>query len=165
MIKNIKNNKFKSGFTLIEVIIACSIISICMFGLIEVTEKGLRLSRQAIEKVQAGFLLEEGVEAVKSIRDDNWSNISNLELETPYYLFFNNNIKKWEITDTVSNIDFKFNRIATFYSVERDSSDDIVLSGGTVDPQTIKVVISVDWGTYGGNISKNLSFYLTDIFN
>lgn len=170
MILEIKQNKniarkFTTGFTLIEVIIACSIISMSMFALMDTAQKGINLSGVALEKSQASLLLEEGVEAVKSIRDDNWTTISNLTLNTPYYLFFNINTKKWELNNSISDIDGIFTRTVTISSVERDSNDDIVESGGTLDTRTKKISVDVSWVSRGANLSKNLSFYISDIFN
>jgi len=90
---NLNKNKKKllSGFTIIEVLVACAIISISMFALMQTAQKGIQLSGVALKKSQASFLLEEGAEAVKSIRDNNWTTISNLSLSpTQYHLFFNN---------------------------------------------------------------------------
>ncbi len=171
----ILNNKNKKGFTIIEVIVACTIISISMFALMEIAQKGLTLSQFALKKSQASLLLEEGVEAVKSIRDNNWANISSLSLNTTYYLFFNNSTKNWVLNNsnvTSLNgyipsypIDSVFHRNVTINSVNRDINDDIVSSGGTLDPRSKKVDISVTWNSGGILNSKSISFYIFDIFN
>lgn len=165
-----KNKKIRlilknTGFTILEVLIACSIISIAMFALMKTAEKGLRISSQALDKSQASFLIEEGAEAVKTIRNDNWLTISDLVLDVPYYLSFDNNTKKWNLTNTNSLIDDIFTRSVVFSAAERDSNDDLVLSGGNVDSGTKKVTVSVSWDSPTGSISKSLSFYISDIFN
>ena len=170
LINKIKKNL---GFTLIEILIACSIISVSMFALMGTAQKGLVLSNQALKKTQASLLLEEGAEAVKSIRNNNWTTISDLSLNTPYNLFFNMNTKLW-VLDTNTNlsgyipnypIDGVFNRTIIITSVGRDMNDNILESGGTIDPRTKKVVITVTWPSSGTSNNKSLSFYITDIFN
>lgn len=155
----------KAGFTLVEVLVACSIISVSTLSLMHGAQKGITLSSDALSKSQASFLLEEGAEAVKSIRDDSWTTISNISPNTPYYLFFNTTSNKWELVNSNLLIDAVFERSITISSVERNSDDDIVSSGGTEDPRTKKVTVNVSWNSSGRQMSKSLSFYLADIFN
>jgi len=175
MFKLNKNKiRLEMGFTLIEVLIACSIISISMFALMETAQKGIVLSNQALKKAQVNLLLEEGAEAVKSIRDNDWdTKIKDLSLGTPYHLFFNTTTKVWVLDTSTINlagsipsypIDGIFDRTITFSSVGRCIDDDIVEGGGTVDLGTKKVVVVVTWLSSGVINSKNLTFYLADIF-
>lgn len=172
---NFKTKKYLSGFTIIEVLVACSIITISMFALMQTAQKGISLSRYALEKSQASLLLEEGAEAVKSIRDNNWTTIEGVTLDTPYYLFFNTSTKLWILDSTVMNsqpgaipaypIDGVFERTVTIYPVNRDINDDIVSSGGVQDNRTKKVVVTTTWDKGGVSNTKSLSFYIADIFN
>lgn len=159
-----QNNK--KGFSLIEVLIACAIISVSIFALMSASTKGIELSKQALRQTQVSLLLEEGVEAVKSIRDDSWANISSLTLNTNYYLTFNTGSSKWSLgTVATADIDSLFTRTIVFSAVNRDSNDDIATSG-TLDPRTKKVSVVVSWPVSGGTTStKNLDFYISDIFN
>ena len=128
-INNHHNNTIKqNGFTLVEIVIACSIISVLIFGLMKATERGIVMSNFTLNKSQANFLIEEGAESVKSIRDDDWANISGLTINTPYYLSFNSITNKWELTTTPNKVD-SFTRSIVFNSVSRDSNDDIVNTG------------------------------------
>lgn len=171
----ITKNKKNTAFTIVEVLIACSIISISMFALMQTAQKGLFLSNQSLNKSQASFLTEEGVEAVKSIRDNNWNDIGSITLDTPYYLFFNTSTKLWKLDNTSTTnllghiptypIDGVFGRTVTFSSVGRDANDDILATGGTIDSRTKKVTVTVTWTSAGVASSKDLSFYIADIFN
>lgn len=178
MFKLTKNKNTKSklvyGFTLVEVLVACSIISISMFALMETAQKGLNLSHQSLRKSQASLLLEEGAEVVKSIRDNGWdTKIKDLSLETPYHLFFNTTTKVWVLDTSTVNlagsipsypIDGVFDRTVIVSAVKRDSNDDIVTSGGTLDLGTKKVIVTVIWVSKTGQNSKSLSFYMSNIF-
>src|SRR5574344_1315136 len=87
--------KNKKGFSLIEVVIACSIISFVVFGFVSISTKSIQISNKTLKQAQAVLLLEEGVEAIKSIRDDDWNSISSSSNDTNYYLFFNTSLNKW----------------------------------------------------------------------
>lgn len=157
------NLNFKKGFVLIEVIIAVSLISIFTIALVSVTQKSLELSDRALKEGQMSFLLEEGAEAVKTIRDDSWSAIDALSLGVEYYLYFDTNTDKWSLSTTPNNID-GFTRKIIFSEVYRDGSDDIAESG-TLDDLSKKVDIEVSFSAQGNAISKQLSFYIFDLFN
>lgn len=162
--KNI-NYLNKNGFSLVEVLIACTLISITTLSLMSAASKGIELSSRAIRQVQASMLIEEGVEAVKSIRDTNWTTISNLTIDTTYYLSFDSNTNTYSLVTTpVSTIDGIFNRTIILSAVSRDANDDIV-STGTIDMGTKRVNVTVFWNSPGGTTSKNITFYLTNIFN
>lgn len=155
-----------TGFTIIEVIIACAIISVTTFALISASVRGIQLSDRALKQTQASILLEEGAEVVKVIRDNSWATISNLTLNTNYYFTFDTGSNTWSLgTTPTSAIDSKFTRTVVFSSVERDGSDDIVESGGTIDSRTKKIAVTVSWPQAGTTASKTLTFYISDIFN
>lgn len=166
--------KNKNGFSLIEVIIACTIITLSVLVVMSVASKGIELSNRSLSQSQANTLLEEGAEAVKSIRDLNWDNISSLSLDTEYYLFFDTITNNWYFSLSSEKpeasipdypIDGIFYRTVVFSSVLRDGEDNIVLSSGDLDEGTRKVDINVSWVFGGETLSRSLSFYLMDIFS
>jgi len=161
--KNIfkKKKNLVSGFTIVEVLIACVIITTTTIALMSATSKGIELSNRALRQGQASMLMEEGVEAVKSIRDTNWITISNLTLDTNYYLSFSS---AWILGITpVVQIDEIFTRKVVFSAVNRDSNDDIAVSG-TLDTGIKRVNVIVEWSTPSGINSKSITFYLANIF-
>lgn len=159
-----KNNN--SGFTLVEVLIACAILSLCIIALMTASSKGIQTSSQALRQTQAGFILEEGAEAVKTIRDASWSNISSLTTGTTYYLSFSTSTNTWSLSTTPPpTIDSIFTRNVVLSAVNRDSNDDIA-SSGTLDARTKKVTVTVSWPISDNTTSsKTLDFYISDIFN
>ena len=151
------------GFVLVEVLIACAIISTITFAIFSGAQKGIGLSNLALHQIQASFLLEEGAESVRAIRDTSWATISNLTLGTTYYLSYDTNLNLWSLTTTPNVVD-SFTRTVVLEAVNRDSTDDISVSG-TNDPRTKKVTVTVSWLEGGKSTSKILSFYLADIFS
>lgn len=156
------NNK-QYGTVLVEVIVAVSIISIIFIELFGVATRTLSFSYQSLKTSEASFLLEEGAEAVKTIRDDNWTTLSASLLETPYYLSFSSGI--WSLTSTETQIG-EYTRTVTLHSVYRDTNDDIISSGdGTLDPDIIRIAVSVIWPNGNQTSTKTLSFYIANIFD
>src|SRR3989344_1744694 len=80
--------KFTTGFMMVEVLIVSSIITVSILAAMAVSQKSIFVSRQAFHASQAAFLLEEGAEAVRILRDNAWTNISSLTAGTTYYPTF-----------------------------------------------------------------------------
>ena len=65
------------GFSLIEVLLTISIFSMFMVALIGVLSIGEESSSLAGKRIQAVYLAEEGLEALRNIRDENFINLVN----------------------------------------------------------------------------------------
>lgn len=147
------------GFFLIEVVVATAIIATVLILLVGAIQDSVEVSQRALERTQAAYLLEEGAEAVKGIRDNAWSNITALTAGTTYYLSWSGTA--WSMTTSVSTID-KFTRTIVCASVTRDANDDIAASG-TADSGTHKCTVTVSWSATGSTRSQSLVFYVSDI--
>jgi Tfp pilus assembly protein PilV len=158
----IKNKKNK-GFMMVEVLIAVSIIVVSVLVAMSVTQKSIFVSRQSVHTTQASFLLEEGSEAVRTIRDNTWDNISGLTTNTDYYLVFSSNT--WTLSSSFNTIGI-FTRTIRITDVSRSvSTGDIVSSDGVEDLGTKLITITVSWNEGGITLNKTLSFYIMDIFS
>lgn len=158
-----KSYKLKAGFSLVEVVIGTAILFIALTGLSTVYNRFVGAGLATLRTIQGTYLLEEGVEAVTTIRDFGWSgNIANLTTGAAYYLAWNGT--RWTATTTVSKIDDAFTRTFTLQSVNRDANDTIVPSG-TNDSGTRKLIISVSWPNGATTTTKTVSTYITNLFN
>lgn len=156
------NKNFKQkGSLLIEIVIVTSIIVGSMIAALAVAQKSIYLSRESLNQSQAGFLLEEGAEATRIVRDDAWTNISSLTNSTEYYLNFSGGTWIFTTTPQSSGI---FTRKVVFSSAYRDANDNLAGSG-TLDAQTRLVTVTVSWLEGTDTISKSGQFYLADIFS
>ena len=161
MINVKKNNR---GFGLVEIIVGLSILAVSFFTLVLVGRNVTKLSFSTTKGLQAAFLLEEGTEVVRSIRDRGWNaNLSALSGTTSFA--FDTANSRWTVTTTPEIIDGIFYRSVAISPVSRDFSDDIVLSGGTPDPGTKKITVVVSWKTNLATTSLSASTYLTNYFN
>jgi len=160
--KNLINKN--KGFSIVEVVVAAAIVLLIGTAFTGVLSQTTSLSSRALRIAQTSSLLEEGAEAVKTIRDEDWATISALNLNTVYYLSYNTNTNKWSLSTTPNTIDSLFTRTVVFSSVNRDVNEDIS-DTGTVDVKTKKVTINVNFNTQNGVVDKSMSFYISDIFN
>lgn len=63
------------GFSIIEVIVAVSIIAVGFFGVTSLINLSIRLSQSASNRVVASMLAQEGVELVRNLRDSNITSV------------------------------------------------------------------------------------------
>ncbi|MFA5927219.1 MAG: prepilin-type N-terminal cleavage/methylation domain-containing protein [Patescibacteria group bacterium] len=64
--------KHKKGFGLIEVLLASVITAMMLGALISVGRVALASNQNALERTQAAYLAQQGIEVVRQIRDTNW---------------------------------------------------------------------------------------------
>lgn len=148
---------------MVEVLVAASIITASVLAAMTVAQKAVYVSFEAFHVNQAGFLLEEGAEAVRIVRDNAWSNISSLTAGTSYYPTFSGS--SWTLSTTPNTVG-SFTRTVIISNVNRDNStEDIVSSGGTIDAGTKLVTVTVSWVEGGTTVTKTLQFYISDIFS
>jgi len=160
---NLKITKNQKGLSLVEVIIATSIIVIFLTALIGAYSLYLNLSLSNLQKVRATFLAVEGIEAVKILRDTEWSSqIGPIVSGTDHYIDFTGGT--WVATTSALMIDNFFERVFVLSDVNRDASSDITESGGTLDPNTKKVTVTVSWNDKGATSTKVISTFITNLF-
>ncbi|KPJ55056.1 hypothetical protein AMJ47_02085 [Parcubacteria bacterium DG_72] len=164
-----KNNKsFDSaqdrGFSIIEVLIAVSIITIAFINFLGIVSFSLK-SAGFVKKVnQANFLAQETIEATRSFRDNTtWDSdgLASLAVNTDYYPSLTGvSTPSWSITlgqEVIGN----FSRKVVFYRVSRDPvSFDIesVYNSSNDDPNTRKAVATV----YFDSRSIEVTTYFTN---
>ena len=174
MIKNIslKTKSYKlqahQGFGLLEILIASAIIStslITLFGTAQITS---RLAEESVERTQANFLAEEGVEVARLLRDTSWSlNIASTTPEVLYYANFNATTSMWALqTVTTPRIYDLFSRTIVFHAVYRRNSDGEIITADSPDQKTLdagtrKVTARVFWGNAREIV---LETYITNLF-
>lgn len=152
----------KTGFGLVEILVGSSMLVVILLSFSFFYKEVLELTTRTTALVQSNYLLDEGMEAAKLMRDSGWdTNIAAVSTSTKYHLAFSGNL--WISTTTSSLIDNVYDRTITFDDVFRDINDDIATTG-TYDPNARKVTIEVSW--YNGATSSNsVSTYITNFLN
>lgn len=148
---------------MVEMLVGTAVLSVSILGISSFFQGALSVSNSTQSVFQGDYLLEEGVEAVKLLRDEGYtSNISMLSTTTPTYLSWDGT--KWATSSVNSFIDGKFERAIIAVDVRRDASDDISVSG-TVDTNTKLITVSVAWNAKGATTTKTIQTYVMNIFN
>lgn len=147
----------EDGFGLIEIVVVTAVVTTALFAFSQAGILSVRLLRAEKENLEATLLAQEAMEAVRSLRDESWTNnIAALTNGTTYYPMVENG--KWKLA-TVSPgvLNGKYTRTILFDEVRRDAQDKIA-SSGTVDSGTRKVTARVTWDAK----QKELVTYLTN---
>lgn len=144
----------KQGFSILEAIIAIALFMLVATAVVGIFVVGSQGSKQGIEYVVAAGYLQEGTEAVRSIRNRDFAEITagtyGLDTGSGYYEF-----------DGTSDVLDEYTRTITIEDVERDGSNNIVASGGTDDPNTKRVTVNITWETLTGkNQNVDHVFYI-----
>jgi hypothetical protein len=129
----------ENGQMLVELVMAIGIAAIILPALLT----GLVASRQGRpqqqQSIQGTELFKETATAVREVRDNSWTTFA---VDGTYHPVIVNNA--WTLA-TGSATTNGFTQQVVISNVNRDSSGNIVSSGGTVDPSTKQVVITISW--------------------
>lgn len=152
----IDKNAGSSGFGLIETITAIGLFAV--FATVGVTTilHSYSVNRLSWEKDQAVLLAQEGVEAARSLKERAWSNM----VAGTYGV--DESGGSWVFTGSSDTLG-DYTRTVTVSTVQRDGSNNIVTSGGTVDSDTMMVTSAVNWSfSPTRNNQVTFSTYLTN---
>ncbi|MCX6755364.1 MAG: prepilin-type N-terminal cleavage/methylation domain-containing protein [Candidatus Nomurabacteria bacterium] len=182
----LKTNKNSKGFTLVETLVAISIFTISILGMISILSNGITDTNYAKDKIIATYLAQEGVEFVRNVRDDSvlynttnsgWSDFLNRT--TNCVPSGTDQILGCRMNDDLSTTD-NFAACADFsscelyintgtnkYSSDPQSGDDsgfsriITLNTG-VSPNKVTITSNVSWMQKSGRQSVS---FTEDLFN
>jgi len=107
------HNSYKKGFSLVEIILASSIFILLVTALVGAYLYGEESTALSGNRVRAVMLAEEGLEAVRNIRDESFSNLA----DGTYGLATSSN--QWILSDS-SDITDIFTREVVIASVDGD---------------------------------------------
>lgn len=147
----------KAGFGIIEIIIVIAVLAGAMFVFAQMAAISLKALREEKKAVEASYLAQEAIEAVRAVRDSGWTNISSLTAGADYYPQISGSA--WVLTGGVDSIG-EYSRKIIVNNVSRDGNDDIeaVYVADNNDPNTKKLTVTVSWDSK----SVVLMTYITD---
>lgn len=154
---NIKNIRSQQAFSLVEVVVALAVFAILAAGVFNITTSSYRNFYGKGDKQVLKEFAQEGIEAVKAIRNNSWQDIENVSGAGNQGITKDNN-GYWEFSGSSNTLDV-FTRVISITDVQRNSSWEIVDAGGTNDPLTKKVTVTV---SADGMEDYVLTTYITD---
>lgn len=135
--KTIKNKK---GFSLLEILLATALFAIFSVGVLGLIIQGWQMNRVATETTIAKEYASEGIEAARSVSNRSFSSLVN---SGSVGVTLSGGV--WTFSGTNNIFDSKYTRTIAVADVYRDGSNNIVASGGTLDPLTKKITSTVSW--------------------
>lgn len=155
MVKSTK--KQKKGFSIIELLIAIAFIAVIIVSIFTISQFNGQVRKINDERTQALYYAVEGIEAAKLM---TWDQLTSGDWH------FTKNGNVWDIAAGGELINAKYTRTINVSPVARQSSyqgnvyGDIVASGSS-DPDTKKVVVTIDWlSKTGVNKQEKLETYI-----
>lgn len=128
-----------SGFSLIELLLAGALFSLFVIGVAEVLLRSLETDRLGEETTIATQYASEGLEALRSLRAKNFDDL----VETAATGLAEED-GRWVLSGTEDTWE-KYTRVVSIAPVFRDENGHIDERGGTIDPDTRKVVVTVSF--------------------
>lgn len=148
----------KKGFSVIEVIFAAAVFVILASGAVASTLFGFDLNRNGGENSVATQYAAQGIEAMRSIKNQNFANLIN----TSQTGIARNANGVWAYNG-INNTFEKYTRTIKVEDVYRDTVGNVVTAGGTIDIFTKKITSTVSWNfTSSRPQTTSLTTYLTD---
>lgn len=153
------------GISLIEVIVVIFVATVLLFSISQVAALSFRISSEKKLEYRAVLYVQEGIEAVRAMRDESWAaKIAPLTASTTYYFIPTAN--SWTLsTSDPGKLDGAFTRALVSQPMHRDASDNLVPAGtpGSVyDPDTKRVSVGVMWDAVGRTRNLSTDFYITN---
>lgn len=146
--------KTQKGFGLIEIVIATAVITLALSAFLHGGALALRLLNAEKENLETALLAKEGLNAVRSLRDEAWNNVASSTVGTTYYPVIENG--KWRLsTSDPGVINGKYTRKIIFDRVYRNNSDQIA-SAGNEDSNTRKATVEISGN---GKIYRMFSYF------
>jgi type II secretory pathway pseudopilin PulG len=131
-----------AGMSIIEVVLAASFFVIFSSAAVLVIVQGLSSNRLGKEETIASQYAAEGLEAARSIRNQNFGNLVNTSgtgiIQSGGVWIFSGSNNQFGTNN-------KYTRAITISDVSRDTNGNIVQTGGTVDVNTKKIGSTVTW--------------------
>lgn len=153
-----KEYKKQSGFSIIELLVAIAFVSVIIVTISTILNFNNKVLKINEERTQTLFYVIEAAEAVKLL---DWGDL----VAGDYYLQLN--ADQWELLPGNQLIDGKYTRTISVEDVYRENSSnghaygEIVSSAGSLDPDTKKVVVTIDWESKSSlDKQEVLEFYL-----
>lgn len=152
------------GISLLEIVLVLGLLTIVMAAMVQLNLSAVSQVNSAAMSVRAKYLAAETLEALRSLKEADWANLSNLSADRAYYLSFSDISRSWSIVSTDPGaIDGVFSRSFVLKQVRRDlATGRIVEAGGSLDAKTLLVEATVGWQEKGAAKNIKLSTYLAE---
>lgn len=155
----------EKGFGIIEVLIVSAILSFSMIGIMSAFGFYVKEGLKTTKKIEGAYILEEGAEAVRYMRDESYStNIVTLVSGTPYYIATSSTGWSTSVMPTTFFEDFTLTiKLEDVYrkDIDSDIAEESYFGSKTLDPDIKKVILITDWTIS----SSTMITYIANLFD
>ena len=144
---------------MIEVVVVSAIICAVSLSYVGALATLSRFHQKNMYAIKGGLLAEEAIEAVRYASRASWAKVQAVPPNTTRYVSLNGST--WNVVTTPEIVDGFFYRSFKVYTVYRNSTDDIVASGGTADTDTLLIQSFVSWNWRGATSTASYQTYVT----
>lgn len=154
----------RQGFSVVELLVVAGIAGLVLVGIGQLVLLASKPISMGIRESEAIFLAAEGLEAVRALRNESWTDtIAPLTTAAAYYPLIANN--RWTLTQQDPGLlQGMYSRTIIMREAYRNDADDLSDSG-TVDPNTRRVEATVSWNEHGSEKSVVLETYITNFLD
>lgn len=143
-----KNFHFQIGQSLIELLIVIGLTAIILPALLTGIISSREGKVQQNQRLQAIALLNETIEAVRSVRERGWSYINSISIGIPYHTEVSS--PTWSLVTGEYTDPAGFKTTVIINNVNRGvcpgvECGKIVAVGGVLDPSSRKLVVTISW--------------------
>ena len=168
-------HSLKHGFTLVETLVAISILMLAILGPLTIASTGLRNSMYARDQITAYYLAQEGIEYARYVRDDNYINGADWLANLGHCVNQNGctiDIPAWfddgygNYADGNQNKDMYINPDGEYTYVNFGTPSRytrIITVGETIEDKEAKITSTVTWQT--GSLSTKTFTLTENMFN
>ncbi len=152
--------KDQQGQMLAEILVAVVLAGIIIGGIALSVGSSVSTGVQTKESSKAIYIIQRVFEEVKMLSESNWIAIycppsgscPGSKGSSNRFYISNWTIQNGESSMIIEGVEYRY----YFYieNVNRDSQQNIVTSGGTEDPSTQKITVTVSWGNASFSISQ-----------
>lgn len=162
----------RAGFSVIEILIAIFVIVVALGSILNVAVLSLKSSFNARTTLEAQSYAQEALEAVRNFRDgvawnadDPFNEYDGLGVAVKGVAYriskSSDSPPKWKLVQGQESLGV-FMRSLVFEVGQRDGAGNLIASGGSADPDTVKVTATVSWLEQGTARESQLLMYLTN---
>jgi len=149
----IKIFKKKIGVSLVELIVGIGIFALVVGSVSMFSTDAIRANANARKRIEAATYMQEMLNAIITIKNDNWPSIINSTGTGNKKIVFQNN--KYQLVDGAEVRD-GYTITINIDPVLRDSAGNIVLTGGSQDFRTRSIITTISWTDFL-NINQSIS--------
>jgi len=142
------NMKNKKGFTLVETMVAITILTLAISGAFMTANSAIVAAEVARDQLTASYMAQEGIEYVRLMRDNDYLAAYKSNTATASSVGWNNFLSSLPITDSSPFTSFTRTIQATPATATLPNTDE-------------KIILTVSWNFHNATYSVTITDHLT----